>query len=100
MKKQKILDISNVSYTGYVYNLELESLEKNDDLFWIEQSSKIVSHNCFPKDLQSFTIFGKNLGLPMSMFTATQTVNERVREYKDWENIVGATSENNYGKEK
>lgn len=55
---------------------------------------------CFPKDLKSFTIFGKNLGLPMSMFTATQTVNERVREYKDWENIVGATSENNYGKEK
>ena len=48
----------------------------------------------------TFTIFGKNLGLPMSMFTATQTVNERVREYKDWENIVGATSENNYGKEK
>lgn len=55
---------------------------------------------CLPKDLKSFTFFGKNyLGLPMTMFKAAENVNERVREEKDWENIVGATSENNYGKE-
>lgn len=99
MKRQKILKISNVKYTGNVYNLELESDSEKDDLFWIEQNSRVVSHNCFPKDLKSFTIFGKDLGLPMNIFSATQIVNERVREYKDWEDIVGATSDNNYGKE-
>lgn len=99
MKEQKILNISSAKYTGYVYNLELESDSEKDDLFWIEQDSKVVSHNCFPKDLGSFLQFGKSLGLNMTMFNATKDVNDRVRDVKDWENIVGATSDNNYRKD-
>jgi len=41
--------------------------------------------------------FGKdNLNLKMDMFEAANKVNERVREKKDWLEIKGATSENNY----
>lgn len=52
---------------------------------------------CFPKDLKSFISFAKNnLGLEMTMFDAANNVNERVRKNKDWLEIKGATSENNY----
>jgi hypothetical protein len=33
MKRQKILKISSVKYSGYLYNLELESNEDKDELF-------------------------------------------------------------------
>jgi UDPglucose 6-dehydrogenase len=52
---------------------------------------------CFPKDLKSFVSWGKNLGLNMTLFEATEKVNERVRKVKNWENIKGATTENNFG---
>jgi len=52
---------------------------------------------CLPKDLKSFINFGNEiLKLPMNTFKSADEVNERVREKKDWLDIVGATSENNY----
>jgi hypothetical protein len=97
MKKQKILKISNVKYTGFLYNLELISSEPKEDLYWVEQNSKIVSHNCLYKDLHSLMNFGKHtLNLDMNMLEAADQVNERVREKKDWLEIKGATTENNY----
>jgi UDPglucose 6-dehydrogenase len=51
---------------------------------------------CFPKDLKVFITFGEHLGLDMSVFKAANNVNERVRKKKDWLEITGATSENNY----
>lgn len=51
---------------------------------------------CFPKDLKSFLTWGKDLGLDMTMFEATEKVNERVRKVKDWEEIKGATTENSF----
>jgi len=52
---------------------------------------------CFYKDLKSLMNFGKeNLNLKMNMLEAADNVNERVREHKDWLEIKGATSENNY----
>ena len=97
MKRQKILKISNVKYTGFLYNLELSGNSPEEDLYWVEQVSKIVSHNCLYKDLNSFINYGKNiLGLKMDMFESANTVNERVREKKDWLDIKGATTDNNY----
>ena len=97
MKKQKILKISNVKYTGFLYNLELSSNSQEEDLYWIEQDSKIVSHNCFYKDLNSLMYYGRNvLSLEMNMLGAANKVNERVREKKDWLEIKGATTDNNY----
>ena len=96
MKRQKILKISSVKYTGYLYNLELESNEEKDDLFWIEHNSKMVSHNCFPKDMKSFIHFCKQNNFDFDILEAVDKVNERVREHKDWLHIKGATSENNY----
>lgn len=51
---------------------------------------------CFVKDLNAFIVWGKSLGLDMTMFDATKIVNKRVRTLKDWENIVGATTKNGY----
>ena len=99
MKTQKILNISNVDYDGYVFNLELESKSEEDDLYWIEQDSGIVSHNCLPKDLAGFMRWGRERGHKMEMFEAAEKVNLRVRLDKDWEKIKGATSENNYGED-
>lgn len=51
---------------------------------------------CFPKDLKSFVSFCKEKNLPCEMFATADLVNEKVREYKDWLEIKGATSDNNY----
>jgi UDPglucose 6-dehydrogenase len=96
MKRQKILKISSVKYSGYLYNLELESNEDKDDLFWIEQNSKMVSHNCFPKDLKSFIFWCESNNFDCDILKVVDEVNERVREHKDWLEIKGATSDNNY----
>jgi hypothetical protein len=80
----------------YLYNLELESNEDKDDLFWIEQNSKMVSHNCFPKDLKSFIYWCDSNNFEYDILKVVDEVNERVREHKDWLEIKGATSDNNY----
>ena len=96
MKELKINRISKVQYKGYVYNLELESAEDEDDLFWIEQKTGIVAHNCFPKDVQAFIKWAEDSKLDLDMCKAADKVNERVREVKDWLDIKGATSKNDY----
>jgi len=52
---------------------------------------------CLPKDLSAFIEWCKSREIDCSMFEAAQEVNERVREYKDWLDIKGATTNNNYG---
>ena len=99
MKKLKINNISKVQYSGYVYNLELESKEEEDDLFWVEQKTGVVTHNCFPKDVQSFVNWAESNNLNLDMCKAANEVNERVREVKDWLKIKGATTSYNYKKE-
>ena len=52
----KINKIESFDYAGDVYNLELITNEKSiskDDLFWIDGSTGIVSHNCFAKDINA-----------------------------------------------
>lgn len=52
---------------------------------------------CLYKDLHSLKNFAKQeLNLDMNMLEAANEVNERVREKKDWLEIKGATSDNNY----
>lgn len=52
---------------------------------------------CFYKDLNSLLFYGRNvLNLEMNMLDAANQVNDRVREKKDWLEIKGATTENNY----
>jgi nucleotide sugar dehydrogenase len=45
---------------------------------------------CFPKDVKAIVGLGKELGLPMSVLTAVDELNERVRDVKDWKDIPGA----------
>lgn len=100
MKKQKILNISSVKYSGNLYNLHLQSEDEcDDDLFWIEQNSKILSHNCFPKDLNSFINWGKQNNCFVEMCEAANKVNLRIRPDKDWEKVLGATTKTEYRKE-
>jgi len=51
---------------------------------------------CFPKDIQAFIKWAENCGLYLDMCKAAEKVNNRVREKKDWEDIKGATSKNDY----
>lgn len=52
---------------------------------------------CLPKDIQAFINWAKGNGLHLNMCEAAEKVNGRVREVKDWLDIKGATTENNYG---
>ena len=51
---------------------------------------------CFPKDLKSFVSWAKKHDCSVDMFEATDKVNERVREVKDWLEIKGATNNKCY----
>lgn len=51
---------------------------------------------CFPKDIQAFIRWAESEGLKLDMCKVADKVNERVRPVKDWLDIKGATSENNY----
>ncbi len=51
---------------------------------------------CFPKDLKSFVTWAKGNGYDVTMLEATDEVNERVREVKDWLEITGATNNKCY----
>ena len=51
---------------------------------------------CFPKDIKSFISWGKENNIDLEMCKAADKVNERVRKNKDWFNIKGAISNNNY----
>ncbi len=51
---------------------------------------------CFPKDVQAFIKWAESEGLELDMCRAADKVNERVRDVKDWLDIKGATSKNDY----
>jgi len=51
---------------------------------------------CFPKDVKSFISWAEEKNINLDMCKAADKVNERVRLYKDWQNIKGATSKNNF----
>lgn len=75
----KINKISEIDYEGMVYNLELKSNDEiNDDLFWIEHRTGIVTHNCFPKDLSAMIEYGKKINKRLNILEAAQETNERL----------------------
>ena len=51
---------------------------------------------CFPKDVPAFINWGADKGLVLNMCRAAERVNARVRKIKDWLDIKGATSKNDY----
>ncbi len=54
---------------------------------------------CFKKDVSAFFNWAKDNGLSAKMCEAADEVNEKVRNVKDWLDIKGAVSSNDYGKE-
>jgi len=51
---------------------------------------------CFPKDVQAFVNWAEHNGLTVEMCKSANKVNEKVRDVKDWLDIKGATSKNDY----
>lgn len=52
---------------------------------------------CFPKDVKAFIQWGEENNLKLDMCKAADNVNERIRTVKDWFDIKGVTSNNNFG---
>ena len=95
MKKIKINKIEKENYKGKVYNLELESKDidvNNDDLFWIEQKTGIVTHNCFPKDINSLINVMEKEGIDPLILKSVWEQNKKVRKNWDWANSSSAVS--------
>jgi hypothetical protein len=87
LKLVKINKITRRSYEGYVYNLELESKTssmKQDDLFWVEQKTGIITHNCFPKDINALIATCYENGIDPLVLKAVWEQNKRVRKSWDW----------------
>lgn len=51
---------------------------------------------CFPKDINAMITWADEHAYFVDMLEAAELVNNRVRKDKNWENIKGATSKNNY----
>jgi hypothetical protein len=85
----KIKSIKIEKFTGYVYNLELKTNSEQDDLFWVEGNTGVITHNCFPKDLSALLHLTKELGTISNVLEATQKTNDEVRENRDWEKMKG-----------
>jgi UDPglucose 6-dehydrogenase len=78
MKRLKINKISKRHYEGEVYNLELESTSEKDDLFWIEQRTGIVTHNCFPKDVAAIVAASEKCGYNPVLIREILLSNDRI----------------------
>lgn len=85
----KIKKISKKYYKGKVYNLELKSENDVDDLYWVEGTSGVVTHNCFPKDLSALIYLTEQYGSINEVLKATKRTNDEVREDRDWEKMKG-----------
>ena len=85
----KIKKISKENYKGKVYNLELKSENDVDDLYWVEGTSGVVTHNCFPKDLSALIYLTENVGTTNNVLIATKKTNDEVRNDRDWEKMKG-----------
>lgn len=51
---------------------------------------------CFPKDVKAFIKWAGTNGLSVDICKAADEVNERIRDNKDWFDIKGATTDNDY----
>jgi len=51
---------------------------------------------CFIKDINALTKWANGMGINLDTLEAAIKVNKRIRLDKDWENIKGATTKNNY----
>jgi len=64
MESVKIKGIKRIPYKGKVYNLEIEPNHSyKDDQFWVEAGSRVVSHNCHPRDNIALRNLAENLDL-------------------------------------
>ena len=87
MNKVKIRSIKKEHYKGKVYNLELDSNSQEpyeDDLFWIEQNTGIVTHNCFPKDINAMIATMEEKEIDPLVLKAVWEQNTKVRSNWDW----------------
>lgn len=83
MKTIKIINIEKTKYDSYVYNLELESTSKFDDLFWIEQNTGIATHNCLPKDITALASWAEEvLGYSPSLLWEVLESNKRIGQHR------------------
>jgi len=89
MKKLCINKISKRAYKGEVYNLELTGDSEKDDLFWIEQRTGIVTHNCFPKDVAALVRVSQKAGYEPRLLAEILKSNDRIGD------IRSLKSENN-----
>jgi len=85
----KISKIEKIKFEGYVFNLELESNRKEDDLFWVEGKTGIITHNCFPKDMSAILWISHELGLSIPTIMGAYVTNQIVRKDRDWEEMTG-----------
>lgn len=85
----EIEEISVEEYQGNVYNVELLSNTQttSDDLFWI--ANGVVTHNCFPKDINSLIHLAKQLGVDPKVMNGAWQKNLEVRPQRDWEKLKG-----------
>ena len=91
----KIRKITREPFKGSVYNLELTSNRTEDDLFWIEGNTGLVTHNCFPKDMAAMLNIADQLKMSVPTLFGASTTNSIVRQNRDWEEMKGrAVSEN------
>jgi hypothetical protein len=90
--RTKIKSISKRHYKGKVYNLELSSKTDVDDLFWVEQRTGIITHNCFPKDINALIAVMEDHGIDPKILKAVWAQNLAVRDDKDWERFSSAVS--------
>ena len=89
----QINKITKRRYKGKVYNLELTSDSEKDDLFWIEQKTGIVTHNCFPKDINAMINYAADeLDYDFDLMKKAWEINLRIRKDIDWLKIPGATT--------
>ena len=92
IKLVKIDKIESFNYEGDVYNLELKTNDPtpdHDDLYWIDATTGIITHNCFPKDLNAMINFGSENEGNTSFLEAVRNYNDSVRLIRDWEGMKG-----------
>jgi hypothetical protein len=85
----KISKIEKEKFEGDVFNLELVSNIKEDDLFWVEGKTGIITHNCFPKDISAIIYVAEKLGMSVPTIMGAYVTNQIVRENRDWEQMEG-----------
>lgn len=88
-----IKNIRTTEYSGKVYNLELRSNTKStekEDQYFIDAYSGLITHNCFPKDINGLIAHAQSLGIQTPLLKAVWKRNVLVdRPERDWEQLKG-----------